>query len=429
MSPPPPPTAHALTDIGLTRTNNEDAVHTDEQAGIYILCDGVGGHNAGEYASAKTIEIITQALAANDAKKLLEENRKSPGLKPRHELKSLLLKIVNEASKQINEESKKDPKKMGMATTLELLLVIGRHAFLAHVGDSRTYLTRKEETHPMTDDHTVGMDFVRSGQATLENAKKSPYWNVLTRAIGTHPQVKADVRDFELTTGDTITMASDGVSDVLDNKEISSTIKATEPKDATKKLIELAKSKKSKDNLSAIVIEIDEKTESVANVSVIKKIEAISKVSLFRYCSYPDLTMLMNRFEYQKLNPNDDICMEGTISDALYVILSGEIHVDKKGVGITDRKPGEVIGEMGVLEGLPRSASLRAKTNAELLKLSRDQLVSLLKEDQRLAVRLLWALCQEQSSRLRSTTESLMQNKGVIPAVTPPDFLGEITIP
>lgn len=426
---PPPPTAHALTDIGLTRSNNEDAVYIDSAAGVYILCDGVGGHNAGEYASAKTIEIINQSLATVEAKSLIELNRKSPGIKPRHDLKALLLKIVNETSKFINDESKKDPKKMGMATTLELVLVIGRHAFLAHVGDSRTYLSRKDETHPMTDDHTVGMDFVRSGQATLENARKSPYWNVLSRAVGTHPQVKADVRDFELTTGDTIIMASDGVSDVLENKEITSTIQATDPDQATKKLIELAKTKKSKDNLSAIVIQIDEKTEATANVNVIRKIEAISKVSLFRYCSYPDLTMLMNRFEYQKLKPGADICLEGTISDSLYVILSGEIHVDKKGVGITDRKAGEVIGEMGVLEGLPRSATLRSKTDAELLMLSRAQLVSLLKEDQRLAVRLLWALCQEQSARLRATTDTLVQNKGVIPAITVPEFLQELTIP
>jgi len=405
---------HLLTDVGISRPNNEDFVVADETLGVYILCDGVGGNNAGEYASATAANYVLESLKKNLS--LIQDVKKDPGLKNRHDLKQLLQKTINEASTKIHTEASQDIKKLGMATTLDVLLIAKKYAFIAHVGDSRVYLLRQGKVHPMTDDHTVGMEFVKTGQSTLEQAKKSPYWNVLSRAVGAQPFVKADVIEMEIAESDYFLMMSDGVSDVMSSEELAKISDKSEPASITKKLIEAAKAKKSKDNLSAIAVHIDERTEVTLNIGVVRKIEVISQVSLFRFCTYKDLTLLLNRFLLQRYKDGQTICEEKSPSDAIYVILSGEVEVDQAGVDLVHRKPGEVLGEMGVLEALPRSAALLAKEETELLVLPRDQLIALLKEDSRLAVKLLWALCQEQSKRLRVVTQNW-----VVSQTTPDD--------
>jgi serine/threonine protein phosphatase PrpC len=185
-----------LTDVGVVRDHNEDSVYVDPASRFFVVADGMGGHAAGEVASAMAVETVTKTLDA--AVSLIDAFVMRPTDNARKALVQLLQSSVLAAHQAVYQRGSKEADKAGMGTTLDVVLVAGREAFVAHVGDSRTYLIRDGKAAQLTTDHTVAEVLVIEGKLTIEEALVSPYRTVLVNAIGVAADVGVEMAHLQL---------------------------------------------------------------------------------------------------------------------------------------------------------------------------------------------------------------------------------------
>jgi len=239
------------SDVGMVREGNEDsfiALSDDNAPGLsnalLIVADGMGGHLAGEVASAMAVESVVNDLKHNLVKGEVE-------------VESVFKAAVQLANGAINEGAKK-PETSGMATTFTGALLIGHFAVFAHVGDSRAYLCRDGRTAQITKDHSWVAEQVEMGTMTEEEAEQHPQRNVITRAVGINPEVDVDTGQLELMPEDILVFCSDGLTSYVDAKEINEVCTNFTPSEACTDLIEKAKARGGHDNITVIVANITE---------------------------------------------------------------------------------------------------------------------------------------------------------------------------
>jgi serine/threonine protein phosphatase PrpC len=231
-------TVGAQTDVGRVRQGNEDSYLLEPP--IYAVADGMGGHIAGDVASATAVEVI--AAGARDA-----ETLDGPALAD----------LVNRANEAIWEKARSDPSLRGMGTTCTLLMIDGDVAHLAHVGDSRAYLLRDGSLTQLTEDHTLVERMVREGRLSAEEAATHPQRSVITRALGVDQNVQVDVMREELARGDRILLASDGLTSMVGSDDIAAVLGAeADPQAAADRLVEIANAAGGEDNVTVLVVDV-----------------------------------------------------------------------------------------------------------------------------------------------------------------------------
>jgi serine/threonine protein phosphatase PrpC len=264
-------TAAIQTDAGCLRESNEDsgrhvspgdAETLAVRGRLTIVADGMGGHASGEVASQMAVEIVSKTyysgrtLSARDA----------------------IQAAVSEANSEIYEASVGDEGLSGMGTTLVALVVLGSTAFWAHVGDSRLYRMRAQHLELMTMDHSQVMEMVQNGVLTMDQARNHEDKNVILRALGTQPTVEIDVSaPIEIEPGDTFLLCSDGLNDMLDDKDIE-TILASETDEyiAGQRLITAAKEKGGHDNVTVGVVRVGVGTPALRSAArITREVEAV----------------------------------------------------------------------------------------------------------------------------------------------------------
>ena len=238
------------SDVGKVRQGNEDALFTDQEAGVFIVADGMGGHVAGEVAS----QIVTETVGPGVSK------ARSEGLEGA-ELQTRMLELIKEANRAILERADNEPEKRGMGTTLTMLaLVPGSGYVFDQVGDSRGYLLREGMLRQVTRDHTVVQQQVDRGALTPEQAREHPLSHILTRALGTEEDVEADTYDDEVHPGDLFLLCSDGLSGMLSDDRIYEILSA--PTDDLQSiadaLIDAANEGGGLDNVTAVVVKVSQ---------------------------------------------------------------------------------------------------------------------------------------------------------------------------
>ena len=238
------------SDVGKVRQGNEDALFTDQEAGVFIVADGMGGHVAGEVAS----QIVTETVGPGVSK------ARSEGLEGT-ELQTRMLELIKEANRAILERADNEPEKRGMGTTLTMLaLVPGSGYVFDQVGDSRGYLLREGMLRQVTRDHTVVQQQVDRGALTPEQAREHPLSHILTRALGTEEDVEADTYDDEVNPGDLFLLCSDGLSGMLSDDRIYEILSA--PTDDLQSiadaLIDAANDGGGLDNVTAVVVKVSQ---------------------------------------------------------------------------------------------------------------------------------------------------------------------------
>lgn len=230
---------YEATDIGLVRSRNEDSM-LSLSVGTYMVADGMGGHAAGEVASHIFIETARSLLAGQNIS-----------------YSELLLRnVVLQANTAILEQVAEHPEYSGMGTTATLFHREGREGIWAHVGDSRLYLLRDGELQQVTRDHSLVSDLVENGTITREEAKNHPRKNVLMRAVGVDEELVVDTGSFALQQGDRILLCSDGLTNMVDNKEIQCLLQQEE--DPAAALVAAALAAGGLDNVTAVVVEYNE---------------------------------------------------------------------------------------------------------------------------------------------------------------------------
>lgn len=246
--------ASGRTDVGQVREVNEDAYHVGDS--VFAVADGMGGHLAGEVASSTALEPIADLdghvyADAQDARDALRQ-------------------AVIDANEAVVAKAADDPSFQGMGTTLTAVMLEGRRAHVAHVGDSRAYLFRDGEFSQITTDHTLVQRMVDEGRLTVEEAARHPQRSVITRAIGVEPDIDVDAMTLDLLPGDVMVLCSDGLTGPVSDQTITDLLGADglgvddvradgdRVDHVAQKLVEAANSAGAPDNVTVVVLEFAE---------------------------------------------------------------------------------------------------------------------------------------------------------------------------
>lgn len=400
--------AWAATDVGRKRKHNEDSFLADPDLGLYVVADGMGGHAAGEVASARCVEVVRAKLLEHRAQ--LEAFAQEPRPEGREQVQALVAKAVQAACAEIYALGKKDPHKRGMGTTCVALLVCGSKGIIGHVGDSRVYLLRQGRVHQLTEDHSLVQEHIKRGLMTREQAEKSDIRNVITRAVGLQQSVQVDTLLTDIAPGDEFILCSDGLHGYLEDNELTSVFSQEPRSQLPAKLIELANGRGGKDNITAIVVSAGAASADATiqdGTDVDAKAEVLRRIPLFQYMNYKELLALLAIAKGRQYAPGDVIVREGDQGDELFVIFRGRVKVEKGGVEVAQLKAGGHFGEMGLVDHAPRSATVVAVESTNVIAFGRDTLLKLMRKESLLAVKLLWSFVQVLGERLRNTNEAL----------------------
>lgn len=231
-----------LSDKGLVRSLNEDFAdfYEDEFRNIYVMADGMGGHNAGEVASRLAVETTIDYLRNQKNSEKSDEK---------------LENAIKEANRVIYEKSKSDNALKGMGTTITACLVEDETLYVANVGDSSCFIIRQDNIIKVTKDHSLVQNLLDSGSITEEEALNHPNKNIITRALGTNENVDVDIFDFKLEGITKIILCTDGLTNEVNKSEIYDIVTQNDMETACRSLIELSKLKGGRDNISVIIFE------------------------------------------------------------------------------------------------------------------------------------------------------------------------------
>ncbi|MFZ5469441.1 MAG: Stp1/IreP family PP2C-type Ser/Thr phosphatase [Myxococcota bacterium] len=414
--------AFGLTDVGRKRQHNEDAMLLEGQLGLYIVADGMGGHAAGEIASARATEVVKQHLLANS--NVLKDLAKDPSQAHRAAAAALVEVAVQRACADIYRTASTDSTKRGMGTTFVCLLVSGTKGVIGHVGDSRVYLVRSGQSHRLTEDHTLVAAQLKAGTITKEQAATSQYRNVITRAVGIQESVQVDTLIVDIFPGDTFVLCSDGLHGYLADDELAPMVASVPRTDLPKKLVALANERGGKDNITAVVVGVhgDGAAVNEEAVEAASRMEALRKIPLFRHLTYKEQTAVLSIGASRTFPGGREIVVEGQPGQELFVVVRGRVVIEKNGVEIAELRAGGHFGEMGLIDNAPRSATVRATEPTKVMVISRGDLMNLMKRESILAVKMLWSFVQVLSDRLRAANSELSearQELAVAQAVQP----------
>jgi protein phosphatase len=255
----------ARSDVGRARDRNEDSYFAGDH--VFVVADGLGGHNAGDVASSLAVEPF-KAL-----------DRRVDG-QPSERVAKLLSDTVLEANRAVYKRAQSDAKVRGMGTTLTAVAITNGAAHLAHVGDSRCYLLRGGAMNQLSVDHTLVARMVQEGKLTAEQAEVHPQRSILTRALGAEPEVDVDSFEVDLLPGDRLLLCSDGLSSVIPEERIREILtSATELDNGCGLLIDEANAHGGPDNITVVAVEVTGVPPARSGPPVARRAERIEQAA------------------------------------------------------------------------------------------------------------------------------------------------------
>lgn len=235
----------SLTDVGRVRSQNQDYVYASEQPignlpNLFVLADGMGGHNAGDFASRCAVSVIEASV------------KKDMSFNPI----KIMRHAIEEANDKIHELAGKDAAKAGMGTTLVAVTVVGYYAYVANVGDSRLYISNEQNLVQITRDHSWIAEMVMRGEISKEEARNHPDKNIITRALGASEEVDIDFFDVQLEEKNRILLCSDGLSNMVTDEQMQEILQSSPDIEMSgRQLVAAANTNGGRDNISVILIE------------------------------------------------------------------------------------------------------------------------------------------------------------------------------
>ena len=235
---------YSVTDVGRKRKVNQDYVYVSDQPvgnlpNLFVVADGMGGHNAGDFASSFAVKIVVEAVKT--------DADYNPVKIIRHAIETANDELINQAERCASMA--------GMGTTIVVTTIVGNYVYVANVGDSRLYLM-DSKLRQITKDHSLVQEMVRLGELREEEARNHPDKNIITRALGAKRGVNIDFFGLKLEPGSQILMCSDGLSNMLTDQEMEEILRGSDSlQKKGEKLIELANENGGRDNIAVILIE------------------------------------------------------------------------------------------------------------------------------------------------------------------------------
>jgi serine/threonine protein phosphatase PrpC len=405
----------AATDVGRQRTSNEDNFLIDKKLRLFLVADGMGGHAAGEVASSITVHEIRDAVYNN--RDLLDRYRVDhPGVQA-YEILQVLEHAIQAACTAVHDRALAEPDKRGMGTTATALLIAGSgdhlRGFIAHVGDSRVYLARQNQSHVLTEDHSLMNELVRRGKLNREQIESSPYKqykNAVTRAVGVYGSVEVDTFDFDILPGDRFLLASDGMYAYVDEEALPAQLATGDVRDVPGVLVDQANAGGGHDNITAVIVRVGDmaSTELAPRTNEVSlKLEVLKGMQMFRYMSYKELVRVSNAASMVELAQDQVIFSQGQPGDAMYVVLSGSVRLAKDETVVAELGRGHHFGEMALVDRSVRSLTATAIEGTRLVVIQRKDFYDIIKREPAIATKMLWSFVQVLGARLRKTTNDL----------------------
>ncbi len=237
--------SYSITDVGQKRTVNQDFVFTSETPvgnlpNLFVVADGMGGHKAGDFASSYAVEVLLSTI---------REDENSNPVK-------IIRAAIENANTQLLREASDNETMSGMGTTMVLVTIVGHYAYVANVGDSRLYLVDENKISQITKDHSLVEEMVARGKMERDSESYRNQKNIITRAVGIGKRVEADFFEVPLLESDCVLLCSDGLTNMVDDAEISRVLKTTDTlKEKTDALIDEANRNGGKDNIAIVLVE------------------------------------------------------------------------------------------------------------------------------------------------------------------------------
>lgn len=405
-----------LTDVGRIRPENEDNFLADPELNLYVVCDGMGGHAAGEIASKIAVQTFHHEVwKEHDRIKsyLAGENGVN-----KLDLLNLMAFAANRASSEVHSEASKNSDWTGMGTTLVAMLIAGTEAFILNVGDSRAYMLRNESLEQLTTDHTVYNELVSTGQLPLAQAEELGLANSITRAIGTFEHTNPETLIVDLLHNDRFLICSDGLSHYFeDDIEILGELVAIHDlNNGTQTMIDIANEAGGGDNITAITISVSESGQGNEQRSRTLRLKRklLAKMPLFNQLDERELLHVLQVTEVVSFKNGETIISEGEEGDSLFILLEGEVRVKNGENELALLVPGDHFGEMALVRGEPRSADVISKGDSELMVIRRAEFFEILRQEHQLAVKLLWQFLGVLSNRFADTSQKLGKAKKML---------------
>ena len=236
-----------LTDTGLVRAGNEDAWSVDPAQGLFIVADGMGGHNAGEIAAGLVVETLPV---------LVRSRMNRLGARSSKALARRLRSAVARVSRDVFQRAMQEPELYGMGATVVVALVRDRELVVAHLGDSRAYLLHGDRLQMLTRDHSVIQALLDSGQITADEVSTHPARNRITASVGMPGSPTPDSRQVTLEAGDKLLLCTDGLAGMISDERIGDILRAAQPPETIcRALVNAANDAGGHDNITAVVVE------------------------------------------------------------------------------------------------------------------------------------------------------------------------------
>ena len=238
------------TDTGMRREYNQDHIGFDQELGLAVLADGMGGHKAGEVAAQMAVKFVLEKLQ----NLVLQENSVAI---TGSQLLEFVSNTISASNAEIYQAQEAEEAYTGMGTTVVMAMIVGTQAYIGHVGDSRLYVRRNRTVKRITKDHSLVQDLIDRGFYTEREARNANVGHVVTRALGTRPDVEVDTLELQLEPYDLLILCSDGLTDMVSDWQIAEILdeNVADLDLAAKKLIALANQNGGKDNISVILMQ------------------------------------------------------------------------------------------------------------------------------------------------------------------------------
>jgi serine/threonine protein phosphatase PrpC len=410
--------AHGIgrTDKGRVREQNEDALLIDNDLGLYIVCDGMGGHARGEVASAISVEVAAKSVAERRA--VVDRARRA--LEPDAALVGVAKSAVEEACREVFRAATTRPGFAGMGTTLTMLLFGREKAVMAHVGDTRLYLIRNGELHQLSTDHTMLAELLKAGAMTHEEAHRSPFAHVVTRAIGAQESVQVDTLLIHVRPSDRFLLCSDGLTEYGDGPEPIAARVTGDFESIPDELVAFANARGGHDNVTVIAVRTEADAPALSATIRLAPgfdVEAEALESLFLLEDLPlaQLERVLSICEVQSCDHGEILFREGDAGDRLLAVVEGRAALVRADHPLGELAPGDCIGETFLLHERPCRATVVAVGATKALAISRKRFRALAARFPRLGAKLLSRLGQRASAALDRAHQRLESTPGQSP--------------
>jgi len=369
--------------------------------GLFVVADGMGGGPRGDIASALTCNVVQEYVA--DGKVILDRYRRDPSDENLKKVGELLVEAVRAASDEVFDASNALAGQSGrMGSTLEAILIAGKNALCAHVGDSRIWLVRGGEAQQITKDHTLAQERKDLGIPEHQTSKRAHH--LVTRAIGVVRHVQADLLHLELKYGDSLLLASDGLYRHVEPHEIVAWLKAAHGPAVVDSLVSLANSRGGRDNITVMLLCAQSASDITAPLSDPKYLGALRRCELFATCTNRELERIATACRIREFPAKATIFKEGDPGGECFILEEGTVEILKGFRRLALLEVGDHFGAMSLIETPARSATAQTLSKTRVLVLSQREFNELLRRDATLATRVMLRLSADLARMLRATT-------------------------